>query len=615
MDSDFAVSLISNGVKLKFKNPLTVGRLLKVKINQRYMSPSNKILLKPEIDKLVEQGILHCCKVSTSYKTRYFENYIFPRIKPNGDVRIIFDMKLLNKELVFKTFKNMKLSDLYPYLHSCSYACRLDLTSAYYHLGVSESCKNFLSFKFDNHIYTWNAMPFGLSEAPYLFSKMMECVVTNLRVKYKLIILFYLDDILILDCSFEACRNAIITAIDFISSLGITINCEKSVITPVQIITFLGVKLDLVNKTMSPSPDNVNKCILKTQNFLKRPRANRTCFKSLIGSLNFSANFTWSGRNDLKNLAKFHSLFRNHQWVPIPRLVKKLLEIWTVKDFYADIPVPKAIPDVILFTDASLKGWGGVFIIGESSFPVNGSWDHTEKSLTMNSLETLAILKAFQVCPQVVMNVAVHVLSDNTTAVSSVRRLGSTKFLARQQIISQLITLLKEKNISISIAHLKGSLNVCADALSRSVTSLLSEAILSQEKFATLCLKLGIKPQVDLFGNHWNNKCPLFTPFSQSSRFQTADSLLTNWSTLETAYAFPPPRLIPKTIFKWLREGNGILLLVTPKWKKIIWFAQLLQIAKTWFQLDVKELDLYVNSPCGRTPCHVKPSCLIGWLL
>ena len=233
VDSNFAVSVISSGVKLKFKNPLASRCLLKRKINQRYMSESNKILLRPEIQKLLDLGILKSCEVSNF--SRYYENYIFPRLKPNGKVRIIFDMKSLNEKLTFKTFKNMKISDLYPYFHDNFYACRLDLSNAYYHLSIAESCKKYLAFKFDNKVYTWNAMPFGLSEAPYLFSKVMECVVTNLRIKFNLIIMFYLDDILILDKTYESCKRAIQIAIDFIVSLGMCINLENSISDPVQV--------------------------------------------------------------------------------------------------------------------------------------------------------------------------------------------------------------------------------------------------------------------------------------------------------------------------------------------------------------------------------------------
>ena len=453
--------------------------------------------MKPEIDKLVDQGILQCCKVSPN--ARYFENYIFPKIKENGKVRIIFDMKNLDRKLTFKTFKNMKLADLFPYLHSCSFACRLDLTSAYYHISIAESCKKFLAFKFENKIYMWNAMPFGLSEAPYLFSKLMECVVTNLRVKFNLIIMFYLDDIIILDHSLESCKKAVKLAIEFITSLGLTINFDKSVVSPVQVITFLGVKLDLINKTIAPSEENANKCILKTVNFLERSKANRTCFKSLIGTLNFSASFTWFGRNALKDLAKFNSIFRTPKWKHIPRVVKHLLKAWTEKEHYTDVPIPKTNPDVILFTDASAKGWGGMFVIGHLNIPINGIWDTTERKYTMNSLETLAILKALQKAPESIANGSIHILSDNTIAVASIRQGGSTRFQIRQKIVGKILKIMKERKITVTISHLKGSLNVSADALSRSSTSLPTEATLSEERYVTLCWNLGIEPQVDLF--------------------------------------------------------------------------------------------------------------------
>ena len=207
---------------------------------------------------------------------------------------------------------------------------------------------------------------------------------------------------------------------------------------------------------------------------------------------------------------------------------------------------------------------------------------------------------------------SLHILSDNTTAVSSVNWFGTTKYPIRQQILTNFATIFRQRQLSITIAHLAGSLNVCADALSRNVSSLPSEATLSNEKFAQLCLKTGTRPEIDLFASPWNRKCPLFSPLNQNLKFQVADSLLINWSILKTAYAFPPPRLIPKTIFKWLKEGKGTLLLVTPKWKKMVWFAHLQKIAKKWVQGEIENLALFINASQGQIPCHLRPSCLIG---
>ena len=55
---------ISNDVKLKFKKSASAKDLLKKNIKQRFMSASNKTIMRPEIDKLVDQGMLQYCKVS-----------------------------------------------------------------------------------------------------------------------------------------------------------------------------------------------------------------------------------------------------------------------------------------------------------------------------------------------------------------------------------------------------------------------------------------------------------------------------------------------------------------------------------------------------------------------
>lgn len=47
----------------------------------------------------------------------------------------------------------------------------LDLSDAYFHLSVSPSFRHFLRFKFKGKLFQFKAMPFGLSSAPLMFTR------------------------------------------------------------------------------------------------------------------------------------------------------------------------------------------------------------------------------------------------------------------------------------------------------------------------------------------------------------------------------------------------------------------------------------------------------------
>ena len=75
---------------------------------------------------------------------------------------------------------------------------------------------------------------------------------------------------------------------------------------------------------------------------------------------------------------------------------------------------------LIVYSDASLTGWGGVF----NSITTGGQWTEDESQNHINYLEILAsflTLKAF--CSQI-KNCHVQTMIDNTTAVSYINSMG-----------------------------------------------------------------------------------------------------------------------------------------------------------------------------------------------
>ena len=81
-------------------------------------------------------------------------------------------------------------------------------------------------------------VPFGLSTAPFIFTKIMKVVIRYLRNKGFTSVI-YLDDYLGIEESFEACKA-------LLEFLGFTINSSKSELIPSQRCTFLGIIIDTV---------------------------------------------------------------------------------------------------------------------------------------------------------------------------------------------------------------------------------------------------------------------------------------------------------------------------------------------------------------------------------
>lgn len=109
--------------------------------------------------------------------------------------------------------------------------------------------KNYLRFYYNNSLYEFNCLVFGLDSAPYTFSKLMKPVLQVLRSR-GISCVNYLDDFLILGSSSDDCYKTTIAAVRFLASLGFLINKEKSVVKPNIRFKFLGFIFDTHNMTL-----------------------------------------------------------------------------------------------------------------------------------------------------------------------------------------------------------------------------------------------------------------------------------------------------------------------------------------------------------------------------
>ena len=372
-NSSFACDIISRGVRLPFSNKLKAQRLLKKFDKVRFYSHNKRKTLEEECDRLLDLGVIEEIP-RTSF---YFSNHIFYKIKPDGTIRLIFDMKLLNTLIKKPSFSMLKSNKIFPYFHLNSWACKLDLKDAYWHVPLHNSAQKFLTSKLGKRKFKWKVMPFGLKTAPYIFSKLMNTVIKHIRSKYNILIFNYLDDILILANNPITCKTQIKTVIKILNNLGWNISFKKSIIEPVQQIEFLGVHYDLSKKTMKPAQKNIDKCIKLSRAFSEFNKADLKLYQMLIGSLNFSSYFTFFGRFHLKFLHKFHQYFSSG-FKPIPPSFKVQLNPWTLTNMYDCINIPKKHTQVELFTDASNQGWGAALIESKGIHTTSDTWSQSD---------------------------------------------------------------------------------------------------------------------------------------------------------------------------------------------------------------------------------------------
>ena len=98
------------------------------------------------------------------------------------------------------------------------YFSTLDLASGYWQVEVAEQDKPKTAFTTGKGHYEFNVMPFGLSNAPATFQRLMDLVLAGLQYEQCLV---YLDDVIVFSSTFEEHTSRLRSVFDSLVKAGL----------------------------------------------------------------------------------------------------------------------------------------------------------------------------------------------------------------------------------------------------------------------------------------------------------------------------------------------------------------------------------------------------------
>lgn len=407
------------------------------------MSESEKKITREITDDLLKNGII---RHSNS-------PYASPALlvdKGSGGKRLCVDYRQLNKITVKEKYPMPIIEDLIDRLQGCKYFTSLDLKSGYHQIKIKPEAIPKTAFITPDGHFEYLRMPFGLSNGPSVFQRLMNTVLGSLRFGK---VICYMDDLLIATESLTENVACLENVLEILQNNGLTINLDKCSFFQNN-ITFLG--YDISENGVRPSSKK-----LKAIEEFPTPKTVHQV-RQFLGLINYFRKF-------IKNCAVLCSpltkLLKNNavwQWGPqqeqaVANVKNALIENAVLKIFDPRLPIR-------LYTDASRDGIGCIMVQvtqnGEQPVHFYSRQTSTEeKKYHSFELELLAVVEGLQKFRHYLLGVEFKIITD----CNAVRHA-----LNKKEIIPRIGRwVLRTQEFSFDIIHRAGNQMLHVDALSR----------------------------------------------------------------------------------------------------------------------------------------------------
>ena len=509
--------------------------------------------------------------------------------KKSGKLRLILDLRYLNEHVHTEkfTFEDLRLIPSIFRLDDLLFT--FDLQDAYYHIPIAIPHRPYLGFAWSingmQKFFQFKVLPFGLSTAPYVFTKITKPLAKHWRSQ-GIRMFWYLDDGTGGDQPYEkAARHSRIIRDDILRS-GFRLNEAKSDFSPRCQAEVLGVVIDTKHNLMTASRTRVEAFLSIVETILASPGCvpvrtlarltgmlasmgnvlgpiTRLQTRALHALISATAEVSWDAYTPLSTTAfaevrfwadEFHRFHGQPIWQQHPQ------------------------PIMLVLSDASDTGWGchcPAFpdMVARGVWPIDGAL----KNSSSTQRELSAVKFALQSLIKPLSNRAVCWASDNQNVTRILMHGSRIPHLHRDAL--DIFSLCQENRVRLNVTWVPREENQMADTLSRVTDS--DDWRLCIETFRLLDDLWG-PHSVDRFASNLSFQLPRFNSRWWCPGSEAVDAFTQNWAE-ENNWCVPPPVFLGR-LYYFLLAVQCHSTVVVPEWPSAPWWP-LWRPGTQWCQL------------------------------
>ncbi|MCG7876850.1 MAG: DNA N-6-adenine-methyltransferase [Candidatus Thiodiazotropha endolucinida] len=593
--NSFVLDIIENGYKIPFYSFPP-----KMRLKNNNSAVSNAEFVTEAIADLLNRGLVVKCN-----NIPHCVNPLSVSVQSSGKKRLILDLSLVNKHIWKVSVKYEDLKVALLFLNKNDWMVKWDIHSAYHHVSMSDLHTDFLGFSWTYPSGTifmkFVVLPFGLSTAPYVYTKLSRPLIAKWRAESKRAVM-YLDDGF--GCSHSKESTEIMAKSmksDLISS-GFVPKVEKSLWVPVQRLQWLGAILDSVQFTIEIPKCRIEALLSTIDDIEYAVRVSRRVHVKkvarMVGQIT-SMSVVLGNMSQIMTRYLSMNILSAFTWNSYIKLSVDSLEqirFWKNNIFEINIRhlQSQSFCSKIVYSDASHSGYGG-YEVQTVNGVSHGQWSLAESSQSSTWRELKAVNNVLRSFLGILANSKVKWFTDNTSVCSIVQKGSMNKDL--QDIAFNIFSFCAVNCITLEIEWIPRTLNQKADYISKIIDS--DDWGLSLETFHMLSLRWG-PFDMDWFASEHNAKIPRFYSRFWNEGCVGVDAFTAIWGNCN-GYFLPPISLISRVLKQMIMcRAYGVLVL--PLWRSAN-FWPLLCCEDGYFIHNVTDVADLPTDKLSYVPC------------